>query len=385
MGSTDFSFLSLDARETVLRLYTNQGWEFPFGLRLDEREEQPHDIVLWNQEEARGAVQMFFLDPLVRQKSERTLERYTQCIQHLIRLLKADIKMKDLWTPGLRDYYAKRIEEGASPNTIGWEISTLSGIYGVLIDNKKITGITENPCRHVRGKGRGLKFSSKKRQAYWSEALVIAITSVYRISTKHPICPEWLSPMIWTSYYTGMRLGELLGLKRDHVHLTRRMIYLTPVNMKIKEQKPKRVPIHRNLAPILEKALKTTTPDNQHVFRLTDKRGTRPITKDTVELAMKRIVKALNPDPRFSFHDLRHTFRANCSRSGIPDRIAERILGHANADGNLDGELKVNQRYGEISDQEFVAAIDKYTVNNGESMIDGKPVCLVIIREKSQT
>jgi integrase len=146
--------------------------------------------------------------------------------------------------------------------------------------------------------------------------------------------------------------------------------------MKIKEEKPKRVPIHRNLVPILKRALKITASDNDNVFLVTDRQGKRPITKDTVELAMRRIVSFLNPDPRFSFHDLRHTFRANCLRSRIPDRIAERILGHANADGILDGELSVNQRYGEISDKELVDAINKFTVDHGESMIDGKPVSL---------
>ncbi len=379
-GSTDYSSLSIDARETLVRLYRNRGWEFPPGLRLDEPEDRPHDIVLWNQEEPRGAVQQFFLDPLIRQKSKQTLERYTQCINHLIRLLGSNLKMKDLWTAGLRDYYAKRITEGASPSTVGWEISTLSAIYGVLIDNKQTTGITENPCKHVRGKGRGLKFTTRKRQAYWSEALVIAITSVHSINTKRPICPEWLDPIIWTSYYTGMRLGETLGLKRHQVQLHKRMLYLTPTDMNIKEGKPKRVPIHRNLAPILERVLKVKALGNDNVFQLTDRRDARPVTKNTVGLAIRRIVSVLNPDPRFSFRDLRHTFRANCSRSGISDRIAERILGHADADGNLDGELKVSQRYGEISDKELIDAIDKFTVDHGDSMIDGKPVYLNDVR-----
>jgi hypothetical protein len=41
-----------------------------------------------------------------------------------------------------RDYYANGKAEGASPNTVGWEISTLSGIFGVLIDDRTITGMS---------------------------------------------------------------------------------------------------------------------------------------------------------------------------------------------------------------------------------------------------
>ncbi|HTY25604.1 MAG TPA: hypothetical protein VMC85_20920, partial [Desulfomonilaceae bacterium] len=58
------------------------------------------------------------------------------------------------------------------------------------------------------------------------------------------------------------------------------------------------------------------------------------------------------------------------------DRIAERILGHADKGGYLDGDLPVNRRYGEISDEELVRAIDKLTFDHGDSRINGRPVVL---------
>ena len=38
--------------------------------------------------------------------------------------------------------------------------------------------------------------------------------------------PEWLRPMILTAYYTGLREGELLGLKWEWVDLNDGIIYL---------------------------------------------------------------------------------------------------------------------------------------------------------------
>jgi integrase len=38
--------------------------------------------------------------------------------------------------------------------------------------------------------------------------------------------PKWLEPMILTAYYTGLREGELLGLKWDRVDLKDGIIYL---------------------------------------------------------------------------------------------------------------------------------------------------------------
>ncbi|MCA1962085.1 MAG: hypothetical protein LDL33_14980, partial [Desulfomonile sp.] len=95
-------------------------------------------------------------------------------------------------------------------------------------------------------------------------------------------------------------------------------------------------------------------------------------------------LKVLNPNPRFSFHDLRHTFKANCRRSGIPEVISERICGHADADGYLDGKLPPSQRYGGMSDEEFIDAIDNLTVNHGYSEINSKPVSLFGLRQNLQ-
>ena len=171
-----------------------------------------------------------------------------------------------------------------------------------------------------------------------------------------------------------MRLGEIINLRRSQVFLKQRLIFLA--DMDTKEGHPKRIPIHHELLPVLERAMRITSLEHDHVFLLVDRQGVRPITKNCVELAMRRLNDALNPSSRFRFHDLRHTWRANCSRSGVSDRIAERIMGHSDSDGFLDGDLAVNRRYGEISDEELIKAIDKLTFDHGDSRINGRPVVL---------
>lgn len=377
-----FVGLTPEARDVLIRLHRSIRWDYPDDLLFDpEPEEAPQDVILWDEKcPERGAVQLFFADPIIRQKPESTLQRYSMCVVHLTRLLKQDTRMADIWTNEIREYYAKRIDEGASPNTVGWEVSTLSGIFGVLINKKKTTDISENPCRNVRGrdKSMALNFKSKTRQAYLSDSLVRTTLMVaYNKKTERTVVPPWLKSLILTSFYTGMRLGEILYLKRHQVFLNQRMIFFGAEDiMAVKERQPKRIPIHHDLVPILERALSVTALGHNQVFLLTDGQGTRPITKDCVELAMRRLNNALNPSPRVHFHDMRHTFRANCARSGISDRIAERILGHADKSGYLDGDLPVSQRYGEISDDELVRAMDKLTFNHGDSRINGRPLIL---------
>jgi integrase len=281
-----------------------------------------------------------------------------------------------LWVPELREYCGARRKEGAANGTIGWELSTLSKLFGVLIENARITGITINPCSILKDE----PLQSEQRNAYLSRGFVeklIEVTAEKRVSKTRKVtyrpCPDWFEPIIWTGYCTGMRRGEILNLRRSQVRLDRRMIYFGSGD-KIKEGKPKRVPLHASLIPILEKCLRVSSLSSDRVFLMKDSGGVRPVKEETVKSAWRRMLDALDLDEEPNFHDLRHTFKANCRRSLIPESISERILGHADADGMLTGHFKVSSRYGDISDQEFVDAIDRLTFDHGDTTINGRPV-----------
>jgi len=100
------------------------------------------------------------------------------------------------------------------------------------------------------------------------------------------------------------------------------------------------------------------------VFLLQDRKGIRPIGVEATKNPWERACQSLGLEkPRPRFHDLRHTWRINARRSGVSDQIAEMILGHA-----LRGK-RVDERYGYVSDEELVAAIDKMTFENGTTQI----------------
>jgi hypothetical protein len=67
------------------------------------------------------------------------------------------------------------------------------------------------------------------------------------------------------------------------------------------------------------------------------------------------------PWPRF--HDLRATWKVNARRSGVSEELQRAIMGHA------DRGRSVHDRYGYISDQELVDAINKMTFDHGETAI----------------
>ena len=106
----------------------------------------------------------------------------------------------------------------------------------------------------------------------------------------------------------------MLKLKPKQVFLDRRMIFL-PDPKKIKERKAKRIPIHRDLHPILERLLEVNPAECELVFMISDEDGTRPVTKNTVESAFRRMFKVL--DRSHGFPSM--TF-ATPSRRTAPDQ-----------------------------------------------------------------
>ena len=138
-----------------------------------------------------------------------------------------------------------------------------------------------------------------------------------------------------------MRRGEALGLTRDRVNLKERMILLRPED--VKERRWKRVPIHRDLVPVLEEVLKVRSIGSDKIFLIN---GRAP-NEDSLRKPWTKAVKELEFDPAPRLHDLRHTWKTNAMRSGMDPEIRESIMGHW-----FRGKT-VAERYGRISDAGF--------------------------------
>ena len=84
-----------------------------------------------------------------------------------------------------------------------------------------------------------------------------------------------------------------------------------------------------------------------------------PVSYDSLQHPWFRALEKLSwRKSRPRFHDLRHTWKGNARRSGLDHEIRESILGHSNR------ALDVSERYGIISDEELVQAIDKSNYDN---------------------
>jgi integrase len=327
----DYASLDLEARELCVRMFRNKKWEMPSGLLLAE--DVKDELTLWD------AVTLFLKHPEVKDAEVR--ERHEYCLSHLVEHWGKDFPVKSIWIPEIKQYQVDRVKQGAAPATVNREKSTLSKMFQVLMECRRVD---VNPARLVKN----LSEKSGERQVYISRP-------DFNLVLAH--LPGWYRPVVQMAYYTGMRKGEIRNLRRSRVNLSRRIILIGPEDTK--EGHWKRVPVHSELVPVLEEALKLRSIGSDHVFL----RDGAPLTKGNGRRPWEDAVEALNLDSTPHFHDLRHTWKTNARRSGMDPEIRESILGH------WFKEKSVTERYGRISDQELVQAIDRMTFDHGDTEI----------------
>jgi integrase len=187
--------------------------------------------------------------------------------------------------------------------------------------------------------------------------------------------PEWFKPFIYTAIYTGMRLGNLTGLKPENVDLLNRRI-----NIQVKGGKNLSIPIIDKLYDVLKDVIK---PENEYIFMhnghkigdistvwqsifykwvvIKDKSELTPdavieryiyTQKDgtQTEHIYKRILKDKTL-PYVNFHTLRHTAATWLAQAGVNAKVIQSILGHSS--------IMTTNKYMHAADADRKNALDK--------------------------
>jgi site-specific recombinase XerD len=176
---------------------------------------------------------------------------------------------------------------------------------------------------------------------------------------------EHIKPLLAFLYHTGWRLNEALNLTWDMVDVDNGVITLPPGMTKNKKGRHYYMPVNicemvRNLwSQNVEKIrLDILTPN--YVF--TNREGTDRM-KD-IRGAWKNSLERAGLQGKL-IHDFRRTAARNYVRAGVPQRVAQELLGHQTP--------SIFSRYNIVSDTDLKAAANKMTEflnSQGES----KPV-----------
>jgi integrase len=162
-----------------------------------------------------------------------------------------------------------------------------------------------------------------------------------------------LHPMIATALYTGMRKGELFGLRWIDVRLEQSAIdVMRSYKLAPKSGKPRHVPLHAELAPIL-RGWKKRCPRTAEglVFPVDGNMGTSYDMLGIDELLTA--AECHEPTDGKPWHMLRHTFASHFIMAGGNILTLQKLLGHSS--------LTMTMRYAHLAPDHLAAEVARMT------------------------
>ena len=201
----------------------------------------------------------------------------------------------------IEQFQTKRLS-GNKPATVNRLLATLKHMFTKAVDWEMVEEDILRKIRKVKmipENNRRLRFLSKEECRVLIDA-----------------CSPQLRSIVIVALNTGMRKGEILGLKWERVDLRHGFIFLE--NTKNGERRE--IPINTTLRTTLEAI--PHGPESEYVF--TDRNG-NPF-KD-IRRSFKTALKRAGIQD-FKFHDLRHCFASHLVMAGVDLTTVKELLGH---------------------------------------------------------
>jgi integrase len=222
----------------------------------------------------------------------------------------------------LEEFKAKRKKEEVSPARINRLLATLKCMFSKAKQWRRFSG--ENPVKQIK-----LFKENNERTRFLEKEEVVKFLAA---------CNETLKPIAMMALNTGMRLGEILGLRWSDIDLKRELIYL----YNTKNGEKREIPINKHAKNVLMNIPRH--PTSEYVFHTTT--GNQ---RKSIETSFFTAIENSGIN-NFRFHDLRHTFASHLVMSGVDLNTVRELLGHKS--------MKMTLRYAHSSPDHKKAAVD---------------------------
>ena len=240
---------------------------------------------------------------------------------------------------------AKKKPKGLAPKTVRNIHQMIGSAYNLAMEQKLVTRNPTQGCALPKVEHKEMKtLTADQLSAFFQEARDSGVYELYYLDLA-----------------TGLRRGELLGLKWTDVDLDRGVLKIQRAisrqNGKVVEAPLKTKNAYRTL-PLSADAIdvlmqqRRKTGNSEWVF---PSPTGGPMSPDSVLHMLQRVLKRAGL-PRIRFHDLRHTFATMALQNGVDVKTVSSMLGHYSAGFTLDtyahvttdAQLKAAQTMGNI-------------------------------------
>lgn len=294
--------------------------------------------------------------------SPTTTARYGQVVRTHLMPEFGNLPITEMTREVMRRYFARLTREGRAPGTVRKIHTVLSAVMSEAVELELLAA---NPCTRMRG------LPAHRHQ----EPVFLNAEQVRTLAEAMPTPSYRL--LVYTAAYTGLRAGELAGLRRKDVDLLRGVIHVRqalkavngqdgsgPVFGSTKTGKTRTVTLPKFLRAMLNDHLAQPSPGGAGADALVFTSPEGAIMRH--ELFMRRVwYPTIKGDQRskrrppalpqhlhgLRFHDLRHTCASLLIAQGAHPKIIQERLGHASITTTMN-------RYGHLFDGLDATLID---------------------------
>ncbi|MBA2526897.1 MAG: site-specific integrase [Pyrinomonadaceae bacterium] len=216
-----------------------------------------------------------------------------------------------------------------SPATVNRELQVLSKVFSMAYDN----GLVEtNPMRRVHR----LR-EAPARERYLTDEEEKKLFAILVGRRAH------IRPIVVVALHTGMRQGEILGLKWENVDFEQEAIFVAHT----KTGRPRKLPMGEPVKVEL-RSLKQDALPHEHVFSY----ARTGLKLTTFRHAWEGACQAAKISS-LRFHDLRHTFATRLRAKGVHEMDIMSLLGHTT--------LQMTARYTHAIPENLRTAVNSLT------------------------
>jgi integrase len=258
----------------------------------------------------------------LRPKTHSEYERHLR--QHVLPLL-GRRRLGDIREDDIARLIAKLRERGYAGSSIRGTLTPLSRLLGHAARRGLIPA---NPVQRLEV-GERPKLERREKRILSPEEMKRLLDNAGRYRA-----------LIATALFTGMRLGEIIGLVWDDVDLTAGVIHVRyQLDLRGDRVAPKTPQARRAivivpaLVTVLEQHRERSSFTERRDFVFASERGT-PLSHGNVQhraLNHSAAAAGITGEPKLRFHDLRHAFASMLIAQGANVVFVSQQLGHANA------------------------------------------------------
>lgn len=287
---------------------------------------------------------------------QATLDAIEACFGELM-----DKPLTELCAFDMERFKARRLKAGRKPSTVNRDLSRIRGAlsravdWGMLPEHpmrtvKPAKGADDSRVRYLsQDEERRLRTALQEREEQRRRSRDSG--NAWAQERSRPLRALWpqdgytdyLAPMVLLAINTGMRRGELLGLRWAEVNLDRKLLTVAAANAK--SRRARHIPLNSEATSTLMRWRGAGARAGDLVFP--SPAGGR---MGNINSSWEALCEAADLAD-FRFHDLRHTFASHLVMAGVDLNTARELLGHS--------DICMTLRYAHLAPNKLAEAVSK--------------------------